>query len=317
MSIEEEKPKKSAHVPFYRLILSWSMVTDEILNHQYHGSGTTQDPYRVEWLENDPRNPLLFPSWIKWLITLLLSVACLSTSFSSSALSGASPQIMAEFNSSKGLTIADTSLFVLAFAIGPAIWAPLSELYGRQIIFVITFMMTTLFSGAIIASQNITTILVFRFFAGAFGSSILANGGGVISDIFTARERGLAAVLYLTAPFLGPSIGGIAAGFLSAAAGWRWLEVLITILNGTAFISGLLLIPETYAPFLLQRRAARLSTMTGKVYKSRLEIDNGHKTTGQIFRTTIIRPLVLLFREPIVFSLSVYMAISKSLESLE
>jgi MFS family permease len=316
MGVEEGTLKKSPTVPLYRLIVSRSLVTDEVLNHQYNGSGTAEDPYRVEWLENDHRNPLLFPSWIKWLITFLMSVATLSTSFSSSALSGASPQIIAEFKSSKELTIADTSLFVLAFAIGPAIWAPLSELYGRQSIFIITFMMTTLFSGAIIASQNITTILVLRFFAGAFGSSILANGGGVISDIFTARERGLAAVLYLTVPFLGPSIGGIAAGFVSAAAGWRWLEGLITILNGIAFIAGLLLVPETYAPFLLQRRAAKLSKITGKVYKSRLEIENGHKTTGQIFRTTIVRPLVLLFREPIVFSLSIYMAISKSLEAL-
>lgn len=82
--------------------------------------------------------------------------------------------------------------------------APLSEIYGRQIIFAISFGAYTAFNGATVASQNSQTVLVLRFLAGSFGSSPMANAGGVIADIFQAKERGLAMCLFSVAPFMGP-----------------------------------------------------------------------------------------------------------------
>ncbi len=68
-------------------------------------------------------------------------------------------------------------------------------------------------------------------------------------------------------------------------------------------------IPETYTPAILRRRAAKLSKITGKVYKSKMEIEHSKKTIGQEFKTALSRLWVLLFREPIVLMLSIYMAI--------
>lgn len=39
--------------------------------------------------------------------------------------------------------------------------------------------------------KSIETLIILRFFAGAFGSSILTNGGGVIADMIPASQRGL------------------------------------------------------------------------------------------------------------------------------
>ncbi|KAI1040974.1 hypothetical protein LB505_010304 [Fusarium chuoi] len=50
-------------------------------------------------------------------------------------------------------------------------------------------------------------LIVLRFFAGSFGSSPLSNAGGVIADMFEARDRGLATALFAMAPFLGPTLG--------------------------------------------------------------------------------------------------------------
>ena len=71
------------------------------------------------------------------------------------------------------------SLFVLGFAIGPFLWAPLSELYGRQILFTITYMALTAFNAGAAGAQNMQTLIILRFFAGALGSSPLTNAGGV------------------------------------------------------------------------------------------------------------------------------------------
>lgn len=60
---------------------------------------------------------------------------------------------------------------------------------------------------------------------------------------------------------------------------------------------------------LLRRRAERLSKITGKVYRSKLEIDQGKISLKESFKTALSRPWILLLREPIVFLLSLYMTI--------
>lgn len=56
--------------------------------------------------------------------------------------------------------------------------------------------MLTLWNGVAAASPNLASLLVFRFLAGAFGSSPLTNAGGTIADVFKAKERGLAMAVF-------------------------------------------------------------------------------------------------------------------------
>lgn len=217
--------------------------------------------------------------------------------------------IITDFEIDTEIATLGISLFVLGFAVGPLIWAPMSELYGRQVLFFGTYAMLTAFNAAAAGSKNITQLIVLRFFAGAFGSSPLTNAGGVIADMFPASQRGLAMSVFAAAPFLGPTLGPIAGGFLGEAAGWRWVEGLMAIFTGLVWIVGSLCIPETYSPLILRKRARELSLKTGHVYKSKLEIQHGAKTITQEFSTALSRPWKLLFREPIVFLLSIYMAI--------
>lgn len=70
--------------------------------------------------------------------------------------------------------------------------------------------------------------------------------------------------------------------------------------------------PQTYAPVLLKKRAEALSKRTGKVYKSKLEIEAGYRTPSVLVKTALIRLLELFFREPILLILSLYMGLGKS-----
>ncbi len=83
----------------------------------------------------------------------------------------------------------------------------------------------------------------------------------------------------------------------------------MAIFTGTLCIIGSLTIPETYTPVILRRRAEKLCKLTGKVYKSKLEVEKGKKSAGKVLKVALSRPWVLLFREPIVLLLSIYMAI--------
>ncbi|KAH9904402.1 MFS general substrate transporter [Xylariomycetidae sp. FL2044] len=297
---------KSSH---FKLVLSQTHMTPHVIQHAYPGSGTLEDPYLVDWISGDPKNPYEIGFGMKWFITAIMSFGTLSVSLSSSAFSAGSRQIVEEFDISTELAIACVSLYVLGFAIGPMTWAPMAELYGRQIIYALTFTLNTAFGGASIASTNIQTLLVLRFLSGVCGGSAIVNSAGVISDIFVTKERGLAIMAYTSAPFLGPTLGPIVSGFLASAGGWRWLDGLCVILTGVMVILGVAFVPETYTPYLLIRRAKKLSQINGKVYISKLEAGKPRKSARGVFSTAISRPWIILLFEPSVLLISIYSAI--------
>ena len=128
--------------------------------------------------------------------------------------------------------------------------------------------------------------------------------------MFPARQRGLAISIFAAAPFMGPTLGPIVGGFVGESVGWRWIQGVIAIFTGALWILGTFTIPETYAPVLLRKRAAALSEQTGQVYRSGLEIARGPPPTiAENFKVALSRPWILLFSEPIVLLLSIYMAI--------
>ena len=296
-------------IPHMKQVFDQAGITPEVEKHHYQGSGTEEDPYVVTWIENDPRNPMLYGFVKKWTLTMLVAIATLAVAFVSSAYSGGATQIVREFGVSQEIYTLGISFFVLGFAVGPLLWAPLSELFGRQILFFITYGALTAFNAGAAGAKNIESLIILRFFAGAFGSSPLTNAGGVIADMFPAKERGLAMAIFAAAPFLGPVIGPIVGGFVGENVGWRWVEGVMAIFTGVLWIGGSAFIPETYPPVLQRARAAKLSKMTGKVYRSQADIDQGPTTFGHVFKTSLLRPWVLLFKEPIVLLLSIYMAI--------
>lgn len=82
----------------------------------------------------------------------------------------------------------------------------------------------------------------------------------------------------------------------------------MAIFTGVIWIASVLYVPETYAPVLLRRRAAKLSKLTGRVYVSKLDVA-ATATKAEQVQTALLRPWILLFTEPIVFLTSIYLAV--------
>lgn len=122
--IESQTPK--THVSHFSLVFDQAGVDARVLNHTYPGEGTNESPYIVDFLPGDARNALLFPKWKKWSIAMLQAVATLAVTFVSTAYSGGIGEILSSFHISQEIGILGISLFVLGFAIGPLLWAPLS-----------------------------------------------------------------------------------------------------------------------------------------------------------------------------------------------
>jgi hypothetical protein len=99
--------------------------------------------------------------------------------------------------------------------------------------------------------------------------------------------------------------------YVSGVLGWRWSMALMALMSLTALAVGALVVPETYAPLLLEKRADRLAKTTGRHYVSAMAKAAG-KGKGRprvSFATTLSRPFLLAANEPIISLLALYQAV--------
>lgn len=74
--IESQKSRKRAR--HWELVFHQTLIDDEVLNHPYRGSGTEDDPYQVEYIPHDRRDPMVWADSKKWAITLLVAFVRIS-----------------------------------------------------------------------------------------------------------------------------------------------------------------------------------------------------------------------------------------------
>jgi multidrug resistance protein len=189
------------------------------------------DPNVVSWDgPDDPQNPKNWTDKKKWTNVAVLSVLTVVTPLGSSMFAPGIPKIMAEFHSKDSTTATFIlSIYILGFAFGPLVIAPLSEIYGRWVLYNIGNILFTVFTVATALSNSIGMIMAFRFLMGLAGAVPLTIGSGSIADIMPVEKRGRAMSVWALGPMLGPCIGPVAGGFLTEAAGWRWVFWLIVI----------------------------------------------------------------------------------------
>ncbi|KAF2086547.1 MFS general substrate transporter [Saccharata proteae CBS 121410] len=268
------------------------------------------DPNIVEWDgPDDPENPMNFPTWRKWLITTIMGLMTFCITFASSVFSTATEATSREFGVSTEVMTLGTSLFVLGFAFGPIVWGPFSELYGRKYPLFIGFFIFAIFQIPVAVAQNLQTIMICRFFGGFFGSAPLAIVGGALADFFGPIDRGIAVCVFSGATFIGPVAGPIAGGFITMSyLGWRWTEYLTAIMGFGFGAIGFLIIPETFAPVLLSRRAKKLRYET-KNWALRAKADENQVDIRNLAQKYLLRPFTMLFLEPILLLITIYMAL--------
>jgi DHA1 family multidrug resistance protein-like MFS transporter len=156
------------------------------------------------------------------------------------------------------------------------VWAPISELpaVGRSPVYVVTLVVFVFFQFAVIYAKNFGMLLAFRFLTGFLGSPVLATGGASLGDMWNARVRDYMIAIWgcfaVSAPVLGPLVGG----FAFSAKGWTWTIWELLWISGFALVLLFFLLPETFAPNILSRRARRIRRITGdQKYASEAEIE--------------------------------------------
>ncbi|KAH7399822.1 MFS multidrug transporter-like protein [Cadophora sp. MPI-SDFR-AT-0126] len=255
---------------------------------------------------DDPENPINWPKWKRQFHVVLPAVISFAATLGSSIYTPAFPTIMEKWNVSSTVALLPLTLYVLALGFGPILAAPLSETYGRHIVYLTSAPLGALFTMGTGFSQNIETLCILRFFSGLAFSPALAIGAGSIADVNKPEDRALPSALYILSPFLGPALGPVIGAFVTVRKGWRWTQWTLIFFAIFAFILTMFA-QETHKNTILARRAKRrnlpppLSPFPSRSAKIRF-----------LITVTFIRPLNMLLTEPIVAFLSLYVAFNFS-----
>ncbi|KAL2202941.1 MFS general substrate transporter [Sarocladium strictum] len=269
------------------------------------------DDENVVWWDgpDDPQNPYNWPSWRKVMNVVLVSALTFVTPLASSMFAPGVPELLREFETtSRELATFCVSVYVLGFAAGPMLFAPLSEIYGRLPIYHATNLGFIVFLIACAKAPNMSTFIAFRFLSGVFGACPLTNGGGTIADLVRQEKRGAAMAGFAIGPLLGPIIGPVVGGFVSDALGWRWVFWILAITSGTISTVFLVISKETYAPILLKRKTDKLVKDSGNTLL-RSKLDSG-LSPKDYFNRGILRPCKMILFSPISIISALYVGLT-------
>jgi len=174
---------------------------------------------------------------------------------------------------------------------GPLAFGPMSEVYGRRMVMIGTFILFTIFTLACAVSPNWTALIIFRALAGICASCPIAVTGGLFSDIFHSpltRGRMMAFSMVITAA--GPQFAPTISGFI-ANLSWRWIFWVSLILAVVTLVP-VLFLPETYEPVLNK---------------------NSPKEGEGILAKAFTRPVYMIVCEPIITLTCLYLSYASAI----
>ncbi|KAG9522882.1 MFS multidrug transporter-like protein, partial [Aureobasidium melanogenum] len=265
------------------------------------------DPLLVTWNgAEDPANPYNWPAWRKWTVTLLTSCGGLVTLMTGTMMAPALGQISRDLHTTESTTQMTLSIYVLSFAFGPMVLAPMTEVFGRKPVWLVSGCFYVLWNTVCGFSHSNGLMIASRFFAGLGASAEFAVTNPVLSDCWLSEQRGHSFSISTFIPLLGPAIGPILGGFISGSVGWRWLFWVLSIFDGVLMVCTFIIFPETHAGTILGRKAKALREQTGEQYYT--EYDQGNLALSKRLAISLTRPCRLLLTQPIIQLMSLFLA---------
>jgi multidrug resistance protein len=270
----------------------------------------------------------------KRIITWTSCTATVFTGFAAGSYSSGFDQMAQEWK--VGDIALSVGITVFTFGIGsaPMFLAPFSEINGRRPVFMIAGGSFVLFQLCCAITHTYWGMIVSRFLTGCASSTFSTVVAGVVSDIYDTEHRNTAMALFSGASLLGSGLGPLVSGFVAMRTTWRWIFYAQVISCGGLMILMMIIFRETRGPVLLSRKAKALNQWYDNlerlgyqcvarhtsnetdghddVHRIRWKVryDEERGSVMRMIKTSICRPVYLLFTEPIVFLFSLWISFS-------
>lgn len=268
------------------------------------------DDMKITFSNNADANPLNWSVKKKLAHTALFGITTWASQLNSTMMSA--PEIPTIFKRIFGVShevcLLPNTFYLLGIALGPMIFAPLSEVYGRKGGVLIPFFISGVFTFVVACSSTIPAIVTFRFLAGFFAGAPVVSSGGVLSDIWSPSQRGMALGFYAffvaNGPSFGPTIGSLLVAADSSDNAWRNPQYFCGALIMLLFVLCEYACSETFAPVLLARAAKiiRIETGAWAIHGSH---DEWQLTSRELVHVHFLRPFKMLM-SPVIFVIAMF-----------
>lgn len=212
--------------------------------------------------------------------------------------------------------MADSSLalFLIALGFGGLVTAPVSEVIGRNPVYLSMLPLFILFIMGAGLANTLVQRSVCRGLAGLFGSALLVCSAAAVVDLWSLAERVYVFPFFAMVTFMGAIIAITPGSYIAEkerithSLSWRWVDWVTMIFAGILLVLIILFMPETYSPILLRWKARQLRRLTGDDrYRAPLEFRR--VSFPRRLGHALYRPVLLFWTEPIIMIFAFYQTI--------
>lgn len=151
--------------------------------------------------------------------------------FTASAIQCAFVDIAADLNVEVQQASYLTSLVIAILGGAPLLWRPLSNIYGRRPIFLISLICSMVANIGCAKSPSYATMGLCRAITAFFISPAAAIGSAVVSEMFFKKERATFMGAWAVMVTLGVPIAPFLFGFVALRVNYRWIYWILAIVS--------------------------------------------------------------------------------------
>jgi DHA2 family multidrug resistance protein len=183
-----------------------------------------------------------------------------------------------------------------SYIVAAAIMTPpsgfLSNRFGRK------RMLLVAIAGFVVASmlcgfaESLVQIVGFRLLQGLFGAALVPLSQGILLDIYTIDERGSAMALFGVSVMVGPVLGPVIGGWLTANVNWRWVFYINLPIGVLAFAGIMIFVQETKRDLMARLDWLGFSMLSIAIAALQLFLDRGEQLDWFSSSEIIVEALV-------------------------
>jgi EmrB/QacA subfamily drug resistance transporter len=147
--------------------------------------------------------------------------------FMISSVNVALPAIQAEFSTDAVTLSWVATSFLLAMAVFLVPFGKVADIHGRKKIFSRGVCLFTLASLLAVFSFSIKVLILMRVLQGIGAAMFVTTGMAILTSVFPPSRRGRVIGIYVTAVYIGQSVGPFAGGFITSYLGWRSIFAVV------------------------------------------------------------------------------------------
>jgi EmrB/QacA subfamily drug resistance transporter len=147
--------------------------------------------------------------------------------FTVSSVNVALPAIQAAFSADAVLLSWVATSYLLAIAVFLVPFGKAADIYGRKKIFSWGLILYTFSSFLAVFSLSMKMLISMRILQGFGSAMFVTTGMAILTSVFAPAKRGRAIGIYVSAVYIGLSVGPFAGGFLVRYLGWQSIFAVV------------------------------------------------------------------------------------------